>query len=515
MAALGKDKIVAVIGAGTMGSGIAQVAAQAGHTVKLFDAFAAAVPKGIAGVGAGLDRVVERGRMSKEARDGVMARIVPASSLNELSDASLVIEAVLEKLDVKRALFGELEKILAPDAILATNTSSLSITEIAAPLQRPERVVGMHFFNPAPVMALVEVITGLATDPAVASAIFETSRAWGKNPVVATSTPGFIANRIARPFYSESLKLLHERAADVATLDAVLRDCGGFRMGAFELMDLIGNDVNATVTRSVWEAFHYDSRYTPSLLQQELVAAGRFGRKAGRGWYDHAKDAAKPTVATLPACAKPGRARVFGYGSEANAVAAFFDPLLGLAKNKGVELAVAENFARHNGIAIALDAATLVLGDGRPADSIADVGGNPVVTFDLALDYAVAPRIAIAAAAGAPAGAIAAAAGFFQALGKQVTQVADVPGLVLMRVVAMLANEAADAVYQGVCDAASADTATVKGLNYPAGPLAWAGTVGPARIAQVLGNLQRHYGDARYRTSPIMARPALWKHHVG
>ena len=306
MAALAKEIDIAVIGAGTMGAGIAQVAAQAGHRVRLFDVQAGAVAKGLAATKSGLDRLVERGKLAAAERDGIVARMQGAESLASLKGCGLAIEAVVERLDVKRALFKELEGILGPEAILASNTSSLSITEIGAALARPARCVGMHFFNPAPVMALVEVVTGLATAPGVAATIAETAKAWGKSPILCKSTPGFVANRIARPFYGEALRLLEEGAADVATIDAILKDCGGFRMGPFELMDLIGVDVNFLVTRSVWEAFFGDPRYAPSLAQQELVAAGRYGRKSGQGWYDYRDGAEKPA----PREAEGGRAPV-------------------------------------------------------------------------------------------------------------------------------------------------------------------------------------------------------------
>jgi 3-hydroxybutyryl-CoA dehydrogenase len=551
MTALPKSAAVAVIGAGTMGAGIAQVAAAAGHRVFLYDVAVGAVARGLAGVKAGLDRLVERKRMSAADRDALLARIAPAETLDELAGAGLVIEAVIEKLSVKHELLAALEKVVAPDAILATNTSSLSITEIAARLAHPGRVVGMHFFNPAPVMALVEVVSGVQTTPGAAETVFDTAAAWGKAPVYAKSTPGFIANRIARPFYGEALRLLEENAAGVATIDAVMKDCAGFRMGPFELMDLIGIDVNFLVTRSVWEAFFHDPKFVPSLLQQEMVAAGRHGRKTKWGWYDYRPGAAAPGPQEAPTGPRP-KTIVLSQNPELAAARGAYDPaadLVAMAREAGIAVTYEEvtpdfqpledPFAPGGGTqfasadsdepiefapssaedryepfaetTIGLDGCRLRLTRGttghepgwREPDDV------PVVLYDLALDYRATTRIAIALPPGADKTVMLTAAGFFQALGKRVSVVEDVPGLIAMRIVAMLANEAADAVYRGVCSEAAADLATLKGLNYPAGPLAWARKLGWHRINDVLRALGLYYGDPRYRIAPLIRR---WEH---
>jgi len=265
--ALPRTADVGVIGAGAMGAGIAQIAAQAGHRVRLFDNRMGAADQAQAKIATTLAALAAKGKLAPADAEAAAARIVPVHALGDFVSAGLVIEAIVEDLDVKRRLLRELEVVVAPGAILATNTSSLSITALAAGLKRPGRVVGMHFFNPAPVLPLVEVVSGIATDAQVAAVVHATAAAWGKVPVHATSTPGFIVNRCARAFYSEALGLLWERAADAATIDAVMREAGAFRMGPFELMDMIGNDINFAVTKSVWEAYFHDPRFRPSVLQ--------------------------------------------------------------------------------------------------------------------------------------------------------------------------------------------------------------------------------------------------------
>ena len=298
MAGLTINTAVAIVGSGTMGAGIGQVAAIAGHAVSFYDVETGAVAKAIASVRQRIRRLAETGRIRQEVAEEAGARIHPANELQSLADAGLVIEAIVENADIKRGLFAKLEDIVRPDCILATNTSSISINLLASVLRNPGRFIGMHFFNPAPAMRLVEVIHGLATDEAVAGVVFETAKAWGKVPVHAKSTPGFIVNRIARPYYAEALRLLNEQASEPITVDAILRDCGGFRMGPFELMDLIGLDVNFAVTQSVFQAYFCDSRFRPSTIQQELVNAGYLGRKSGRGFFSYGDE--KPLSPPCP-----------------------------------------------------------------------------------------------------------------------------------------------------------------------------------------------------------------------
>jgi 3-hydroxybutyryl-CoA dehydrogenase len=483
--ALEKNSVVAVIGSGAMGAGIAQVAAVAGHTVRLFDTRPDAVERAIAGIAKALARLVEKGRMGAADADLARERLHAMRALDEAKDAVLVVEAVVEDLDVKRTLFADLEGIVKPDCILATNTSSISVTAIGATLKRPERLVGMHFFNPVPLMALVEVISGVATDKAVADTVYATAAAWGKNPVHAKSTPGFIVNRVARPYYAEALRLLLEQAADPATIDAVMRDCGGFRMGPFELMDLIGHDVNYSVTQSVFHAYYGDPRFAPSVVQQELVNAGFLGRKTGRGFYRYGDDVTPPQAQAE--AAQPCLAQLTLGGA---------DPLTAALKARLRDAGIAGECA-----------ATIFLTDGRSATQRAlDEGRPDTILFDLLLDPAKATRIALARADRCSDAAWNAAVGLFQQAGFTVSRLDDVPGMAVMRTVAMLANEALDAVNQGVCSAQAVDIAMQKGVNYPRGPLAWADAIGLHHVFTVLANLGDTYGEDRYRVSPLLRR---------
>ncbi|WP_338771724.1 3-hydroxyacyl-CoA dehydrogenase PaaH [Massilia sp. METH4] len=507
MAALTRDSIVAVIGSGAMGAGIAQVAAAAGHTVKLYDARPEALAKAVDDIAGAFGKLAAKGRMSGGDAEAARGRLHAVPALADVADAALVVEAIVENLDAKRALFTELEGIVAAGAILATNTSSISVTAIGAPLRHPERLVGMHFFNPVPLMALVEIVSGLATEQAVAQAVHDTAAAWGKIPVHAKSTPGFIVNRVARPYYAEAWRLLNEGAADTATIDAVLREAGGFRMGPFELMDLIGHDVNYAVTKSVFDAFYGDPRFTPSVLQREMVDAGFLGRKTGRGFYRYADNAVPPQPKSEPNCPRP---EYVGYSLEAGANAALTAPMLARFEAHGLHVTrrtSAEGHQHGEAPAFHCNGAAIYLTDGRTATARARANKHDdTVVFDLVLDAPHAARIAIARADQCGEAAYQAAVALFQSAGFAVTRLDDVPGLAVMRTVAMLANEAADAVHQGVCSAHAVDMAMQKGVNYPKGPLAWADEVGAGHIVKVLDNLAAAYGEDRYRVSPLLRR---------
>ena len=286
-----------VVGAGAMGGGIAQVLVEAGWEVLLYDTQDASLENGIARVRGVWDKLVEKGKISDAQRSAYNQQLSAAYVLREATDVSLVIEAIYENLDAKRSVFTTLDDVVREDCILATNTSSLSVSSIAAGVKRPERVVGLHFFNPAPLMPLVEIVPGIATAPEVVEACMAAVAAWGKVGVVAKDTPGFLVNRIARPFYGEALHLFEEQMADMATIDWALTELGGFRMGPFALMDLIGHDVNYVVTETVWKQFYYDPRFRPSLSQKRLLDAGWLGRKSGRGFYDYANGTKDAPVA--------------------------------------------------------------------------------------------------------------------------------------------------------------------------------------------------------------------------
>ena len=499
MSALSKQSVIAVIGTGAMGAGIAQVAAAAGHPVKLLDTRPQAAEQAVIGIRAQFARMAEKGKMSLEAAAAASERLVAVNSLSDLTDASLVIEAIVENLQAKQKLYSDLEAIVAVDCIFGTNTSSISVTAIGAALQHPERLAGLHFFNPAPLMALVEIVSGLATDKAVAQTLFAIATAWGKTPVHAKSTPGFIVNRVARPYYAEAMRVLNEGGADAVTIDACCREAGGFRMGPFELMDMIGHDVNFAVTRSVWNAFYNDQRFLPSLIQQDLVDAGYLGKKTGRGFYDYKDGASRPAPSTEVAQAAPNAVVIYGACAAAKALAERLRTCnihFSQANANGELLATAGN-------------AHVYVTDGRTATRRAyetDVANT--VLIDLALDYNKVTRLAISVAAQCDSASAAQAIGLLQAAGIAVSRFNDVPGLAVMRSVAMLANEAADAVNQGVCDAKAADAAMRLGVNYPCGPLAWADSVGLSTINRVLCNLGLAYGEDRYRVSPLI------QHHV-
>ena len=411
-AALPSSGIVAVVGSGAMGAGIAQTAAAAGHRVKLYDTRPEAVDRALADIRRMYQKLADKGRMSVADAAEAGNRLQAATSVAELADAALVVEAIVENLDLKRALFADLEALVSADCIFATNTSSISVTAIGAKLRSPERLVGMHFFNPVPLMALVEVIAGLATDRAVADTVYATAAAWGKSPVHAKSTPGFIVNRVARPYYAEGLRLLSEQAAEPATIDAVLRESGGFRMGPFELMDMIGQDVNFSVTQSVFNAYFCDPRFTPSLIQQELVNAGFLGRKSGRGFYRYGDDAPALQVQTETAQARPQSVR-------RHAASVVCDQLAVRLAEAGIDVSNAsiESSTTADVPMFTCGDAGVYLTDGRTATERAGVNNRPdTVLFDLALDYRKAGRIALTAADQCSPSAFQSVAGMFQDL---------------------------------------------------------------------------------------------------
>ncbi|AZM61190.1 3-hydroxyacyl-CoA dehydrogenase [Streptomyces sp. WAC 01438] len=494
MTALDLSSPVAVVGTGTMGQGIAQVALVAGHPVRLYDAAPGRARQAADAIGARLDRLVEKERLTAAERDAARARLRPVEELTGLAGCSLVVEAILERLDVKQELFRALEDVVPDGCLLATNTSSLSVTAIGGALRLPGRFVGLHFFNPAPLLPLVEVVSGFATDVTCATRAYETARAWGKTPVACADTPGFIVNRVARPFYAEAFAVYESQGADPATIDAVLRECGGFRMGAFELTDLIGQDVNESVTRSVWQSFFQDVRFTPSLAQRRLVESGRLGRKTGRGWYDHGEGAERPE----PHTAEPARppAYVVAEGDLGPA-----SELLAMIREAGIEVREEDE---DNGTRLVLPGGgQLVLADGQTSVEFRDV-----VYFDLALDYRRATRVALSHASNTSPVTVAEATGLFQALGKHVSVIGDVPGMIVARTVARIIDLAVDAVAKGVATEDDIDTAMRLGVNYPLGPLEWSRRLGGGWACSVLDNLHECDPSGRYAPSLALYRHA-------
>jgi 3-hydroxybutyryl-CoA dehydrogenase len=491
---------VLIVGAGIMGSGIAQVAAQAGHAVMLFDAQPNAAITAKTKLANVFEKLVARGKFSEQESVQTLSMIEPIESLDEAANVGLVVEAIIEDIEIKRGLLQQLEGIVNKDCVLATNTSSISVTALANGMRHPERLVGMHFFNPVALMKLVEVVSGLQTSPAVAESIFKLAESWDKVAVNARSTPGFIVNRIARPFYAETLALLQEQAATPAVLDACLR-AAGFRMGPCELMDLIGHDTNFAVTCSVYAANFCDKRFTPSLLQQELVDGGLLGRKSGRGFYDYSQPAEVAATEFVTPVALPSTDSLSVHGS--GSIAGRFARVL---KEQDCEF---ERIESSDWCGLQVTAAQLRFTDGRPASQL----GVDVAVFDLPLTDDTGSALAWSHAANASEQWIEDAARWLTVFGFQPQRIEDAPGLVVARTIAMLINEAADAVQQGVCTEADANTAMKLGVNYPAGPFEWLANWDAKAVLELLDRMDSYYRGERYRVSPWLRRQA-WLGHT-
>ncbi|WP_336921363.1 3-hydroxyacyl-CoA dehydrogenase [Aquipuribacter sp. SD81] len=483
---------VGVVGAGTMGAGIAQVAAAAGHPTLLLDARSGAAERAVEAVAARLERSVAKGRTSREDADALVARLRPVAAVADLAACDVVVEAVVEDLDVKRRVLADLEAVVAPTALVGTNTSSLSVADLAATAARPQRVVGLHFFNPAPLMRLVEVVRTDAGDDATVRRALELVRAWGKEPVLCASTPGFVVNRVARPFYGEAFRLLarpDRDGLDPATVDALLTGAGGFPMGPCALTDLIGHDVNAAVNRSVWHGFGQDPRFEPSSVQDALVAAGHLGRKSGLGFFDHTEGAVPPGPATV----EPA-----GTGDGTTTPALVAGPgLAGLAARTG--------WSRPADPA----AVEVRLTDGRTAADVETATGRPVVLLDAARDWDAVTRVGATASPGCPPGALGALAAVLSPAGVALSPLPDVPGLVVARTAAALVNAAEDAAEAGVASRADVDRAMELGAGHPAGPLAWGQDLGDAWVVGVLDALHAAEPTGRYRVAATLRARAM------
>ena len=413
----------------------------------------------------------------------------------------MVVEAIAEDLTAKKDLFARLERVVSADCVLASNSSSLTPTAMAAGLAHPERLVGLHFFNPVPAMKLVEVISGLATSPAVAEQAAALGREWGKTVVHSAATPGFIVNRIARPFYAEAWRVHDERAASFEVIDAVMTGAGGFRMGPFAVMDLIGHDVNEAVTRSVWAAFGYDPRFAPSLTQRALVEAGWLGRKAGRGCYEYPAAGGGVLPQASRDAITPGAVTEYGPTS--------LGTLLG---RSGVRVLPGDPDAEMGLLDGTVELPSGVVLDrcnGATASSVSFALERPVIVVDRTLDDATASAIAIAASDGCPPAGVAEAVGLLRAAGMVVHVIDDIPGMIVTRTVAMLANLATDAVASGVASAQDVEVAMRLGVGYPRGPIAWGQQWGTRTVLSILDSLENWYRDGHYRAAPALRRAVL------
>jgi 3-hydroxybutyryl-CoA dehydrogenase len=484
-----------IVGTGAMGRGIAQIAAQAGSTVKLFDTQAQAAIQARDAIAAQWDRLLEKGRLDADAVAALKSRLRVAGTMAELADCDLVVEAVVERLDVKKSLFIELEGIVGPDAVLATNTSSLSVTAIAAGLKRPSQFAGYHFFNPVPLMKVVEVIAGLKTDPQVCAGLSDYARQMGHTPVQAQDTPGFIVNHAGRAYGTEALRIVGEGVADFATIDRILRDQAGFKLGPFELMDLTALDVSHPVMESIYHQYYEEPRYRPSVITAQRLAGGVVGKKVGEGFYRYtdgkaelSPEPAAPQVAEIPPVWVSPRA-------------ARRAELLQLLKNLGATI--------ETGASPSPTAITLVAPLGFDVTTVAVVERlDPARTIgiDMLIDDAATRRRVLATNPATRADIRDAAHALFARDGKPVSVVRDSGGFVTQRVVAAIVNIAADICQQNICSPRDLETAVTLGLGYPLGPLAMGDRYGPTNVLEVLFNMQTVYGDPRYRPSPWLRR---------
>jgi len=486
---------VGVVGAGAMGRGIAQIAAQAGSTVKLYDTQPQAIAKARDEIFSQWDRLLEKGRMDQAAVQACKQRLHVADSVQALADCDLVIEAIVERLDVKKALFAELEAIVKPASVMATNTSSLSVTAIAAGLKRPQQFAGYHFFNPVPLMKVVEVVAGLKTDPAICLGLAEFAKQMGHTPVQAQDTPGFIVNHAGRGYGTEALRVVGEGIADFATIDRILKDQVGFKLGPFELMDLTALDVSHPVMESVYRQYYDEPRFRPSVITAQRLAGGLVGKKVGEGFYRYVDgkaqvppDPATPQVEEMPPVWVSTRA-------------ARRAELYQLLKDLGAKI--------ETGQSPSLQALTVVAPLGFDVTTVAVVERlDPARTvgIDMLIDDAVTKRRVLATNPATRADMRDAAHALFARDGKAVSVIRDSGGFVTQRVVATIVNIAADICQQGICSPKDLETAVTLGLGYPMGPLAMGDRWGPTNVLEVLFNMQTVYGDPRYRPSPWLRR---------
>jgi 3-hydroxybutyryl-CoA dehydrogenase len=488
-------KTVGVVGAGAMGRGIAQIAAQAGSVVKLHDTQPQAVNKARDELFNQWDRMLDKGRLDAAAVQACKQRLQPVDSVEDLADCELVVEAVVERLDVKKELFAQLESIVAPAATLATNTSSLSVTAIAAGLKHPERFAGYHFFNPVPLMKVVEVIAGLKTDAVTCDALAEYAAQMGHKAVRAQDTPGFIVNHAGRGYGTEALRIVGEGVADFATIDRILRDQAGFKLGPFELMDLTALDVSHPVMESIYRQYYDEPRFRPSVITAQRLAGGVVGRKAGQGFYRYVDG--KAQIAPEPAAPHVAEMPSFWVSARAARRAELFQ----LLKDLGAKI--------ETGASPSPQALSLVAPLGFDVTTVAVVERlDPARTIgiDMLIDDAATKRRVLATNPATRSDMRDAAHALFARDGKAVSVIRDSGGFVTQRVVATIVNIAADICQQRICTPKDLETAVTLGLGYPLGPLAMGDRWGPTNILEVLFNMQTVYGDPRYRPSPWLRR---------
>jgi 3-hydroxybutyryl-CoA dehydrogenase len=498
--------ILGVVGAGTMGAGIAQLGAAAGMRTLLHDPVPEALERGTESVRRGLAKWAEKGRVD----DNAVSLFEPVSKLDDLSPCELVIEAAPERAELKRDLFGALSVLCGDDVVLASNTSSIPITSLASAAARPENVVGMHFFNPPPLMPLLEIIRADQTEGKALTLAEEVGRAMGKEVIVAADGPGFLVNRCGRPFSGEGLRLLQERVATHEQIDRICRLGGGFRMGPFELMDLVGVDVGFEVAKSFDELSFGEPRWRPSPIQARMVAAGRLGRKSGRGYYEYAEDGT-PHRADDPPPPPPITSEAITLAVAVLGDGPVADALRERARSAGYELregAPAE---------LVVDAGPLPHPSppgGAPlivlcaARSLAARGEPGAVGFHLLPPLDETKLVELTRLPTTPAFACEAAEQFFATLGFLTEWVEDAPGLVLGRIVCQLVNEAAFAIAEGVGSPDDVDTGLTLGLSHPRGPVAWSEAIGLEHVLAVLDGLWQERREERYRAAPLLRRAA-------